>query len=281
MTGSLEIRRPYAELVLHVLAHVPLPEPGSLHEPAYAAFCAQRLGPSAGRELGEDVALLSQLLAPLDVRLEIQRLPLLFANSQDALRFALVDLHAFPDQGVRCFDEVVWRQLIPQRSVVEVLRMACEVERVHLEHLSPPRNSRALRRYLAELCPVAPALQGLEVCELRPLWRRGRLMGKQVWVGAAQPDEGPGLEHVAWQACHEATVWELSSRWRSGAAYDAHLERSAIALLAERASRAGFSEAHLEWFEHLGGELPRGIEELEGMHVPPELWSLVRELAAG
>ncbi|MGE0325560.1 MAG: hypothetical protein AB7K71_27700 [Polyangiaceae bacterium] len=278
MTGE---GRSYAELVLHVLAHVPLPEPGSLHEPAYVAWCARRLGPCAGRELGEDIEVLGQLLAPLELRVGIQRLPLLFGDSREAQGFALVDLHAFPDQGVRSFDEAVWRQLLPQRSVVEVLRMACEAERMHLEQISPPTNSQALQRYLAELTAVAPALARLAVIELRPLWRRGRLMGEQVWVGAADRGAGPGLEHVAWQACHEATVWELGTRWRSDAAYDSALELSAVALLGERAQRAGLAAPHAVWLEHFGGALPRGIEELERLTVPSELQSLVRELSGG
>lgn len=269
--------RPYAGLVLHVLAHVPLPEPGSLHEPAYIAWCAERAGPSAARELGEDIRLLSQLLAPLEVRIGSQGLAALFEDSEEASRFALVELADFPGQGVRSYDRGAWRQLLHHRPAVEVLRMACEVERLHLAQLSPPNPDPELARYLAELTCVAPALGVLRVRELRPLWRRGRLMGDQVWVGSGAPGEGPGVAHVAWQACHEATLSELSRRWRSQATYDVALELATLVVLRERALRSGRAEEHQRWCATLGGPLPCGIDELRH-EVPEDLLRLVEQL---
>lgn len=269
--------RSYAELVLHVLAHLPLPEPGSVHEPDYVAWCAERAGASAARELGEDIQVLSQLLAPLELRVGCQGLAALFEDSGEAERFALVELADFPGQGVRSYDHAVWRQLLARRPAVEVLRLACEVERMHLEQISPPSPDPALARYLAELTCVAPALERLRVRELRPLWRRGRLMREQVWVGSATRGEGPGLAHVAWQACHEATLSEVSRRWRSQAAYDVGLELATIVVLKERAYRAGRAEEHRRWFTTLGGELPGGIDELRHA-VPEDLRCVVEQL---
>ncbi len=271
------VDRRYAELVLHVLGHVGLPEPGSLYEPEYVTWCAERLGQVQGRELGEDARLLSELLAPLDLRLRVQLLALLFEGDSDAARAGLVDLDAFEDQGVRGYDPAVWRQLLPSRTQVEVLRVACEVERVHLARISPPNPEPALDRYLVEITEVAPMLARLPVRQLRPLWRRGRLMQQEIWVGVAKEGEGPGFEHVAWQAAHEATLRELSLLWRSTEGYDFELECASLALIGERARRSRHGEAQLRWWGALGGDLPRGIAELSG-RVPERLERIVTQL---
>ncbi|MEZ4228001.1 MAG: hypothetical protein R3B89_02480 [Polyangiaceae bacterium] len=267
----------YASLVLHVLAHVQLPEPGSLHEPAYVEWCAARLGGIERRELGDDVRLLAALLAPLEERLAVQLLPRLFARDADAARAGSIDLEDFPRQGVSSYDEAVWRHLLGRRSA-EVLRVVCEVERLHLARLSPPSPDPALQRYLAELTPAAPSLGALRVVELRPLWRRGRLTSGEIWVGSARSGEGPGRLHVAWQACHEATLREVGEAWPSSAGYDVALEYAALGLLGERAGRAGLAAEHAVWFQTLAGPLPRGIQDLEG-RIPPALFARVERLA--
>lgn len=293
----------FAALVFHVLAHVRLSSPASCFEPAYVQWCAERLGPATQRELGHDAAVLERVLQTDEAATTVQLLALLFPDGASASAASSRDLLQIREEiragvaqaaGVALsfaeFQLGLLERLLPMGAALEVLRMACELERRHLALLPPPSPAAnaALMDALQSLAGVAPLLAAVDVRELRPLWRRGRVVPSygdwrraEIWVGSACADQGPGLRHVAWQACHEASVVELSRAWAlnssaepgAGVGYPAAIEHAALVLLEERVAKAerqphglgvGGREAWDAWRGHLARGLPRGINDLRG-----------------
>jgi hypothetical protein len=136
------------------------------------------------------------------------------------------------------------------------LRAAAELELPRLEALEAAPTAaagRALADALAETARAAPWLPRVELARVRALPRRGRVHDALIFVGAPGV-AGAELEHVAWQAAHEATVVEVerSPRGLAGpsATFEA-VERTALGLLRSRARRAGLADAHARWLATL------------------------------
>ena len=138
---------------------------------------------------------------------------------------------------------------------VEVLRAAAELELPLVARLPPVDvDLAALALALGEVARAAPLLPCCAVGVSRALRRRGRVMGREIWVGEAP------VEHSAWQAAHEATVAEVVERARSAGEGTDHdrVERAAIALLARRAVEAGLTQGHRAWLAHFGEDVLLG-----------------------
>src|SRR5581483_7174316 len=134
---------------------------------------------------------------------------------------------------------------------VEVLRAAAELELPLLARLPPiAADLAALGRALDEVAAAAPLLPRCRVGVARALGRRGRVMGREIWVGAAP------IEHAAWQAAHEATVAEVAAH--AAQDHDA-VELAALALLAHRARASGLEAAHRAWLAHFGEEVEEAV----------------------
>ena len=143
-------------------------------------------------------------------------------------------------------------ELLPQLkgyTAVEILRAAAELELPLLARLPPVDvDLAALALALDEVARAAPLLPSCPVGVARALGRRGRVMGREIWVGDAP------IAHSAWQAAHEATVAEVVERARGAGESADHdrVEWAAVALLADRARAAGLAEGHRAWFAHFG-----------------------------
>ncbi|MBW2456962.1 MAG: hypothetical protein JRI68_20780, partial [Deltaproteobacteria bacterium] len=155
---------------------------------------------------------------------------------------------------------------------VEVLRCAALLE--HQAQAELPDldfDEPALSAALAPVARAAPRLAACGLRALRSLRLRGRLFDQEIWVGVPAPELALEVDHVAWQAGHEATVKEVSEaaerKWP-----ERQVERVALVLLAERAAEAGLQGGHARWLGHFGEP---GPSTARGRLGPDELDLLV------
>jgi hypothetical protein len=140
-------------------------------------------------------------------------------------------------------------------AAMEVLRAACELERPFFERLPAREADRSgLSAALAERVPCAPRLATLQVACLRSLRLRGRVNRRVVWVGAPAAEPPLGVLYAVWQACHEATVAEVSTALPDVA--ERRVEHAALVLLALRAAEHGRAAEHAVWYAAFGGRAP-------------------------
>jgi hypothetical protein len=244
------IAAPWADAVFHVLAHV---EAGALAASCwnrvYVAWVAERLGAATERALTEDARVIAGAASTHDALARIQALAWLFETEDDARAATEKDLNELTENDVR--SKLALAVVKHAGAEVEVLRAAAELELPLLAKLSSPLVDAALPKKLRAMTAIAPRLATCTVAVARPLGIRGRVLGSSIFVGDAD------VEHVVWQAAHEATVLEVSE---SGTKEWAELERRAIGLLRSRARTAGLAEAHALWlarFDVSGlGEIP-------------------------
>lgn len=245
------VLRPFADLVFHVLAHVPAPFAASVHDRAYVAWCEARLGPAGTRELGEGASVLARTLTSHDACVRVQRLAWLFGDLESASRAFDRPLSELPEA------EVARPRLLPGLRgdpLSETLFCTVALEAAWHARLPPLDLDAGLESALGARRLVAPELWRFGVGVVRSLVRRGRVFEDEIWVGAPG-DAAPWADRelVAWQAAHEATVAELAA---ARLPFEEH-ERAAVALLAERAARAREVAAHARWLATLDAAPPR------------------------
>lgn len=248
MARLIERVNGWAEAVFHVLAHVRATAhlAASAYDADYVAAIALQLGPAARRALRDDAALLGHLLSTHDALAAAQVLAWLFRSPARAAAASGLDLADLAP------DQVDAPALLPALArggpAVEILRAAAELEAPLLAALPPPEvDLGALAGALARAAPAAPHLEACAVGVLRPLGWRGRVWGREIWVGPAP------LDHAAWQAAHEATVSEVAAEMRGRGEAPAHgpVEREALARMAARARAAGLTEEHRAWLQRI------------------------------
>jgi hypothetical protein len=244
------LARPWADRVFHVLAHVQETAvlAPSVHDEAYVAFVERHAGPARERALFEDAHVLGRTLTSHAALADAQLLAWLFTSDERADACAARDLVELTD------DDVDRPALLPRlRAVgpaVEVLRCAAHLEKeAHARLPAASLDHEAVRAAVDDLAGAAPELARFELACVRSLRLRGRVLGGEIWVGAPGPEPWPSIEHVAWQAAHEATVAELQ-RELPDAGFEA-LERAALQRLEERAGGTHREAPHRRWRDHL------------------------------
>lgn len=252
---------PHAELVFHVLAHVPAPPggaPASLYDAAYAAWAEGHLGPAAQRPLGQDVAVLARRQTHASA-IRLQRYARVFAAPEAARVYATAPLSEVPASAL---DRVDQRDaILPSDDALEVLRCAVALELEAWRKLPPVSLPDDLARALSPLAALAPKLRTLSLSVVRSLGTRGRLWDDEIWIGL--PDARTSRHEVAWQAAHEATlaeVWEAEPSLGEDAA-----ERLSLALLAVRVIDCAprYREDHAAWWARYGGKPSLSTRERE------------------
>jgi hypothetical protein len=118
------------------------------------------------------------------------------------------------------------------------------------------------------LADVAPTIAQFDLGIVRSLRLRGRVRGREIWIG--EPGAGPTLDHVAWQAAHEAAAVELSEHHPM--LPFPSIEHGSVVLLAMRSERAGRGAEHAKWLAALRSPDP-SVESLG-----PELRAIVESL---
>lgn len=254
----------WPEAVFHVLAHVSATAhlPASVFDSEYIAFVQRHVGPARERPLGQDAALLGTLLATHEQLARAQLIAWLFDSVEQVSGAAGGELAEL--QAAQVAAPELLPVLVRAGPAVEVLRCAAELELDALAELPPASyDAKRLQGGLESASVVAPGLSRSVVTPLRSLRLRGRVRGRVIWVGAPGPQPGPTLEHVIWQACHEATVGEVSRLAvdRDVGLAERAVERVAVVLLAERAVTAGRAAEHARWFSHFGAGAPSTAAE--------------------
>lgn len=275
----------WLDLVFHVLAHVEATArlAPSCFDPSYVAFARGHLGDPDARPLGEDRRTLGRALASHGALARAQLLAWLFDDLERARALAERDLRALsPAELAR---PELLAPLLEDEPGAELLRAAALLEDDAWSRLPPLDEAAARARLAPALASVAAAAPALEACEVRcarALRLRGRVLRDHgracIWVGA--PGDAPPLEaaHAAWQAAHEATVFEVGevARAEGLAAAHAPLEHAALILLAARAAEARLGDAHAAWLGHLGAVPSLALDAL------PARWrALVERLLRG
>ncbi|MBI5534865.1 MAG: hypothetical protein HY898_19215 [Deltaproteobacteria bacterium] len=251
--------RPWADLVFHVLAHVPArrPVPASVHDPVYTAFVRDHLGPATDRHLGDDASALSALVSTHDALVAVQWLAWLFPSVEAAFGVAELEIAQLPAESTA--EPKLIPRLLKHRQAAELLWASVLLEaewhaRLPEVHLSLPELDQALSSAAA----VAPRLADCTVAFVRALRLHGRVRSHEIWVGAPLPALRLGIEHVVWQACHEATVLEVNEAAARTGIELGHgpSEHAAVVLLAERAKRHRQAAQHASWLAHFGANAP-------------------------
>jgi hypothetical protein len=214
----------------------------SVYDEDYVAQCEVVLGPASARVLGEDAQVLANAMPTHGLLAQSQLLAWLFASGERAARCADRDLAALRPTDVDRPE--LLHHLSALGAPVELLRAAALLEQpTHARLPAPQLDFDTLEQTLRRMEPLAPLLSGMRVGVSRALRLRGRVVGDEVWVGLA-----PSVEHMGWQAAHEATVAEVMEQGAT-LGHDA-LERQAVSRLRERAERAGLGGSHHHWLLH-------------------------------
>lgn len=252
------VERSWGDLVFHVLSHVrgTAHLAASTYDPAYVAFVREHLGPAENRTLGEDAVILAREAPDHRTLVRAQSLAWLF---HDVARAEPLSDKALSAIGQGEVDNAAWLAAVQRDRAAELLWCAALLELDAWRALPPCRP--AMGPWMAELgraAQVAPALAHCDVALVRSLRMRGRVIGREIWVGV--PDDALGLcvSHIAWQAAHEATVLEAGEAARAMSVPLGHdaLEHASVVLLAIRAAHRHRFAEHEQWYRHLGATAP-------------------------
>lgn len=229
------------ELALHALAFAPMPEPGSLFDPRYVAWCRGQLPSAAWQVLADDAPLLAALAACAG--------PAWW--SLQGLAFAHRDLSALVAAGARPLDArdradapqpaagTALRELASaHESLVEVARAdAALVARAYAEAhrtVIAPALAVALddaRPALAAAAARVPSLARVPVLLSFTLGPRGRSFGETLVVGAPSAWSPLPASRPAVLAVHERAV-SLAARLAAGDPHTRWARSEAAALRA-------------------------------------------------
>lgn len=241
----------YTQLVVHLLAHVPLAGPGNLADPRYAALVGSQL-PAEERALLEHDATLIAAAWAGDPRL-------------DALH-ALVELHhdlaAFRRTAERALadlrdDEVAAPGLLASlrelaigelvHAALALLDARFAVMRIDFVDAALELAGQAMQPWLARLRPHVPELDDVPLELVFAMGPHGRALAGRILIGAPVTWNGLHPRDAALQAAHEALV-------RSCGIDDyVALERWALRELGERlaAAEPELRQAHARWLAGL------------------------------
>ncbi|MFO0608061.1 MAG: hypothetical protein U0324_33160 [Polyangiales bacterium] len=219
------------ELGLHALAFAPAPEPGSLHDPRYAAWCRANLPADAWRPLDEDAALLAALAARAGPAWwALQLLPFAHRDVAGLVAAAAHPVAALDPRDAARPDaaEAIRALARDHEALVEVARadaalVARAYERSHAS-LITPLTLRAVEDAAPSLtlaAALAPALTRCDVALSFVLGARGRAYGDVLVLGAPCPWSDLPAERPAVLALHElavtaamaATMGDALARW--------------------------------------------------------------------
>lgn len=259
--------RPFADLVFHVLAHVPGDAAASAFDPIYTAWSESQIGPASKRSLGEDAPALATLAPNHDALVRAQLVAWIVRDREKARQLFERPLAEIGP------DEVDDRAALKHAAgdpAAELLWCAAALEDEAHARLPPMRADPIGDNPLID---VAPNLGELDVGIVRALRLRGRVFGREIWVGepGTAPHQ-PSLEHVFWQCAHEAAAVEIGEHAPN--LPFAGVEHGSVVLLAIRSERAGRAEAHARWLSSLRSPDP-SIDSLA-----PDVRAIVDQLLA-
>ncbi|MEQ9325338.1 MAG: hypothetical protein RIF41_39590 [Polyangiaceae bacterium] len=255
--------RSWPELVFHVLAHVQVTAhlPSSAYDPTYVRWSREALGPPAERPLGEDVSVLGEALGDHEALTSVQLVAWLYDDHEVARAAATRELADLSDDEVTRADVLAAVKKVGPPA--ELLRCAALLDDAVLDEALPPLDEAGLEVALEKVAGAAPTLTDHRIVPLRSLRLRGRVRGADIFVGWPCEVLSLGVDHVAWQAAHEATVSEVGARALGAPPLgERGVERVAVVTLATRAEECGLAEGHEGWLSHLVGPPPTAVASL-------------------
>lgn len=246
-----------------MLAHVQVTAhlPSSAYDPTYVRWARQALGPPEERPLGEDVAVLGVALGDHEALTSVQLVAWLYDDHDAARAAATRELSELSDDEVTRAD--VLAALKEVGPPAELLRCAALLEDGLLDKALPPLDEAALTGALERVARAAPTVADHRVIPLRSLRLRGRVRGTDIFVGWPCEALSLSIDHVAWQAAHEATVAEVGARALGAPTLgERGVETVAVVTLATRAREAGLADDHARWLDHLLGPPSTAVASL-------------------
>ena len=204
------------EVALHALAWIPAPEPGSLHDPRYAAWCRASLPEAAWRPLADDATALAALVARAGPSWwPLQPLPFAHRDVDDLVSAARRPVASLDPRDAPRPEAVAALQALARshEALVEVVRAdAALVARPYASAFDAavsPQVARAVADAapaMREAASLAPSLAGCDVRLSFALGARGRAWGDTLLLGAPAPWKPLPPEHPAVLAVHERAV---------------------------------------------------------------------------
>lgn len=259
----LHVASDFTQLALHSLAHLPLPGPERLLDPAYLAWSSASLPEDARGPIERDAELLARQCGGTSRGMLLQAAPELFediAQLRASARLDLVELSAA--------DVAAPALLASYRSsaidTVELWRAAVALAAPAFaaawhEDLLPRCTDalEAVRGPLEDARRLHPALSDARVEFAWPLGPRGRAFARRIVVGVPGDWGGLAPEVPAVVALHEAAV-RAHGRRLEGDSQDRYVraEWAALVDVCERIGRAPrpLRDAHAEWLGALALE---------------------------
>ncbi|MBX7082435.1 MAG: hypothetical protein K1X88_24730 [Nannocystaceae bacterium] len=250
MTSAVVPCEPWRELALHVLAHVPLRDAGSLFDPAYLQWTAT-LGLHEPT-LHHDGAVIAGLVAH-GPDAPIHRVPLLFAALSGFERVRARTLAELAPADVDDAALLATLQSAPHPGF-ELLWLGCALAlprwRAVFDQTLAPSLQQAAAALRERLQSVAvPSLHATTVQLSSVLGPRGRGFPDAIVVGAPAPWHGGELDHVAMMVLHEHAVRDLApadADWATA-------EFAALVCVADwlASGPAALAVAHRRWVDAL------------------------------
>lgn len=261
------VARPFADLVFHVLAHVPGEAAASAFDPIYTGWSERMIGPASARSLAEDARALAALAPTHDALVRAQVVAWIVRDREKARSLfdrALTEIR--PEE----VDDANALRFAAGDPAAELVWCAAALEDEAHSKL-PAMMIEGIGEAPLALALVAPNIGEFDLGIVRSLRLRGRVHAREIWVGepGSEP-HNPTLEHVMWQAAHEAAAVELTERV-PGLPF-ASIEHGSVVLLAVRSERAGRAADHARWLSSLRSPDP-SIESL-----PPDLRAILDRL---
>ncbi|HEY6079263.1 MAG TPA: hypothetical protein VIW29_10695 [Polyangiaceae bacterium] len=243
-----QTRLGHAELFFHVFAHVEGTRalPASVHSPRYVDWARRQLGDPASRTLADDAAQLASAFPTHAALASIQLLARLFEDTDALAAVGSRSLSELAPDEVASASALFFLQRLGKRAELAFCALTLELP-YFLRLPPPPAPPLTLAAELDALTPLAPGLAGSSVGCVRALDRCGRVWGREIWVGHPSAEVAPSVEHVAWQAAHEATVALLAAS--QGELKEREVEALAIEQLTLAAHAAGKRSEHTSWLE--------------------------------
>jgi hypothetical protein len=236
----------FTQFVFHVLAHVPRPGPGDLHDRRHLDRSAQHFAAPTRALLASDAATLAALWRSSPALDVLDALPDLHASLPAFRRTATRTLAELTAGDVACPEVLsALQRLGPPAELVHATMslVVDEFARVHAEAIAP-ELARASATIAAHLTPLP--IPGLTSARIELVWSlgpRGRALPGRLLIGAPREDIDPRLPAVV--AAHEYAVST------SGQVDYLRAEWSALLRAARWLRPTPLRDAHARWLATL------------------------------
>lgn len=243
----------FTDLVLHVLAHVRLDEPGCVHDPRYVAWARERTPPELASLVEHDAAVLERAWSGGGASAVAHAWPELLGSIAELGTIATQELCAIGESQVRSPAVLVRLQAAADPALELLHATLCAVAPWyagwHAAELEPALRAACerVRPWLEQAAEVLPSLARARIELSWGLGARGRGFGARLVVGAPAAWNGLDARVPAVLAMHEQAVHD------SGHAGYVHAEWAALTGLAARMRTASqaLQQAHARWLASL------------------------------